>query len=879
METQPPLSASRPGIAGLDIFKIAGQSVSGYLPSLKGGDRRPVRQPYTSLLELRLALYLEYHPHVRTFQRGDASPAFAEAHRLLTPLGTPYRISYLYDGKVHDYLPDFVGTLCDGGLLIAEAGRASEKSQGQALAKAEAARRAAELKGGVYWIGTDENLSELRHNNLLYLHARRRPFPTYEEIAAVLLASWPYGEIRTVNELVRLFGRSFSEFEVEATVWKLVADATAAGRLLVDLTEAALSLSTPLALLEPRSLPILPDPLPSSLQAEGDTDEAMPMPRLESDEITDVLQGIIPGPTFDASVLETGEEQAHFHRNLAAVTDVLTGQKLRRVAQARGIAPSTLSRLVQRTKQLGQIACVPHGAYHRERPLHPAFQQLIRKLYTHRMRPTMMAVAEDVRLKRLAAELSEREGRLIKTPTYRQVQYFLKGISQEAPVTEARSGLKHPSRERMSPQSFVLSIAYPAHICQVDEHTLDQLVVASDGSVVARRVHGAVLICVKTAAILGAVLSLDALCEEDYMRLIKQTLEPKDRLVALYECNHRWPCYGKPAVIFHDRGKIFTSERATQVLVDRLGITTEQAPPFAPSAKGTVEALFTWTTRKFEHRLPGTTKATPKDRGVYDSTREAEKAGITLDVLEKLFIQAIVDGYMQEWNTLRRQTPYALWEASVREKGVSRWMGSPDDLKLLLMKAVNRKNPETGRYAITHGAISFLGRRYVSPGLLDQLRGKEIDIYYDRRDISVIYLFMEGALVGEALCTEFMGRRVSVWEANAERRADIVRKKEAAEISLENRQRIQQQATAGRRILSLERKRLEQQRQLDQQRAEIHPAHVQDTLQALVQYQQQTAPLPPPKSTGLLSPAIPEDNAGDIPIVHLAVRNLEDDHE
>ncbi len=270
-------------------------------------------------------------------------------------------------------------------------------------------------------------------------------------------------------------------------------------------------------------------------------------------------------------MLETLEDQAHFHRNLAAVTDVLTGQTLRRVAQARGMAPSTLSRLVQRTKQLGQIACVPHGAYHRERPLHPEFQQLLRKLYTHRMRPTMMAVAEDVRLKRLAAELSEREGTLVKTPTYRQVQYFLKGIAQEAPVAEARSSLKHPPRERMSPQSFVLSIAYPAHVCQVDEHTLDQLVVAADGTPITRRVHGAVLICVKTAAILGAVLSLDALREEDYMRLVKQSLEPKDQLVALYECKHRWPCYGKPAVIFHDRGKIFTSERATQVLVDRLG--------------------------------------------------------------------------------------------------------------------------------------------------------------------------------------------------------------------------------------------------------------------------------------------------------------------
>jgi putative transposase len=106
------------------------------------------------------------------------------------------------------------------------------------------------------------------------------------------------------------------------------------------------------------------------------------------------------------------------------------------------------------------------------------------------------------------------------------------------------------------------------------------------------------------------------------------------------------------------------------VLVDRLGITTQQAPAYAPSAKGTIEALFTWVTRKFSHRLPGTTKSSPKERGIYDSAREAEKAGMTLDVLEKLFIQATVDGYMQEWDKLRRQTRIALWEQAVQEKGV-----------------------------------------------------------------------------------------------------------------------------------------------------------------------------------------------------------------
>ncbi|MGB7844682.1 MAG: Mu transposase C-terminal domain-containing protein [Candidatus Acidiferrum sp.] len=798
------------------------------------------------------------------------SSAFANAYNVYAPLGTPYRISYTYEGQPHNYLPDFVGTLCDGGLFIAEAGREEEKSQGQALAKAEAARRLATLKRGVYWIGTDKNLSERRYQNLLRLQACRQPFPTYDEIKATLLNQWPWGNFRSTSELVRLFGSRWSEVEVEAAVWKLIADFASAGRLLVDLTEVDLDLNTPLALLSPEAPPILPDPLPSELLI-AEVHQAKP-PCETRDDGASVLSenSAIPGPTFDASALETAEQQVHFHRNLNAVRAVLEGKTLGQVSNAFTMSVSTLGRLVQRTKELGQIACVPYGTYHRNRLLRPEFQQLIRKLYTHAMRPTVMAVYEDVRLKRLAEELSEQEGQLVRLPTYRQVWSFLKEISQETKVVQARSGLKHAPHERMSSQSFVLSISSPALICQVDEHTFDQLIVASDGTVLTRRVHGAVLICVKTAAILGAILSLDVLREEDYMRLVKQTLEPKDRLTVLYECKHPWPCFGKPAVIFHDRGKIFTSARATAVLVDRLGITTQQAPAYAPSAKGTVEALFTWITRKFSHRLPGTTKAKPSDRGTYDSANAAEKAGMTFDVLEKLFIQAIVDGYMQEWDKLRRQTRIALWEDAVHKQGLPRWMGSQDDLKLLLMKAVNRKNRSTGRYAVRQDSLSFLGRQYVSPGLLNRLHGREIDIYYDRRDICVIYLFLNGELVGEAFCTELMGKRMSVWEADAHRQADAKGAKIAAAESLQNRQRIQEEALSGRKLLSLETKRLERARQFDLQRQEIHPEAVQATLQALIS--QSVSPPPPIHHSGLLPPAVPEEDPPGIEIKRLKVR-------
>lgn len=112
---------------------------------------------------------------------------------LLSPSGLLIPSTTSTREKLINIYQIFIGTLCDGGLLIAEAGREEEKSQRRAIAKAEAAQRLAQLKGGVYWLGTNENLSECRHYNLIYLHARRRSFSTYQEIVTTLPAQWPWG--------------------------------------------------------------------------------------------------------------------------------------------------------------------------------------------------------------------------------------------------------------------------------------------------------------------------------------------------------------------------------------------------------------------------------------------------------------------------------------------------------------------------------------------------------------------------------------------------------------------------------------------------------------------------------------------------------------
>jgi hypothetical protein len=81
------------------------------------------------------------------------------------------------------------------------------------------------------------------------------------------------------------------------------------------------------------------------------------------------------------------------------------------------------------------------------------------------------------------------------------------------------------------------------------------------------------------------------------------------------------------------------------------------------------------------------------------------------------------------------------------------------------MKAINRKTPSHG-YSVHDGnRLSFQGRWHVCSGLLSRLQGREFEVYFDRMDVSVFYIFVEGSYVCEAYCTSLMGGRVGEWEA------------------------------------------------------------------------------------------------------------------
>jgi hypothetical protein len=111
-----------PTVEGIDLFNIAGRSISGWIKSLKTGTASHVRQPFCSQLEERLLLCLEYNPQVTWHAPGDIGSQFATTYRLPTPKDAPFAIGYTFEGKPYDYLPDVIGTLSNGKPFIAEAG-------------------------------------------------------------------------------------------------------------------------------------------------------------------------------------------------------------------------------------------------------------------------------------------------------------------------------------------------------------------------------------------------------------------------------------------------------------------------------------------------------------------------------------------------------------------------------------------------------------------------------------------------------------------------------------------------------------------------------------------------------------------------------------
>jgi hypothetical protein len=131
----------------------------------------------------------------------------------------------------------------------------------------------------------------------------------------------------------------------------------------------------------------------------------------------------------------------------------------------------------------------------------------------------------------------------------------------------------------------------------------------------------------------------------------------------------------------------------------------------------------------------------------------------------------------------------------------------------------------------------------------------------------VLYLFVDGVYVGEAYCPSLMGGRVSEWEARAMRKHDASEAKASRAQGHQARARIQEAAGSHGKRRSTHIRQVEQSRQWDRQREDMHPADVLERL----------ASLETKKPSGLtLPPAVP-DAEPDRPVRVLPIRPVREE--
>ncbi|SET61955.1 Helix-turn-helix domain-containing protein [Natronincola peptidivorans] len=737
---------------GLSIFKLANKSIKGWFPTSRSIS---VHIPFVSTIEEKFLYYAEYRSDVLNIERADIDDAFSESYNLPKNNLVPIEIPYEVNDKRHNYYPDFLLTLHDGRTIIAEIGKREDKITNIGLSKAVAAIDYCEERNWEYWLIFDENIiSKTHYDNLILLKSYDKSMYRNQEIESKIVAIFQDNQLVSIEDIVRLIASKFSAKEVEMCVYEFVNRLTKERRLKFDIENEELKRMSKIGINSKDQFLYLTRNIHLTyseileMHNNNDTDNESQI------EKTDVRNSFIDNEFLNE------EKKEEFFKKRAAVLEAISSHRklsISQIAKNFNLSRSNLYNLINKYLTYGEKALISYWEYNGPKTfIREDVVNEIRKIHKKNASWKAMQIYESDELRKAIITLGKKTNTMIPLPSYDQLYRLLKKLEQDSDLLTSKGRKKSSKRKMTTHGRWVDSIASPLDQVQVDANWLDIKIVTSDKQDVAGKIWSVVLIDVKTANTLGYSFSLKEPIEEDYMRALKCCMEPKDSIVSHYNCENEWPSTGIPRKILSDNGKIFISKRATDVLVKRFGITEEIAPPGTPDIKGAIEALFTWTLRRLTSRLPGYSKG----RDPKELEKEVLKAGITLADFEEAFVQAIVDSYHQEYDDLRKHTRYNLWmlEEKNNKLMVPQWLGSKDELKLLLMKE------EKSRKVNTKG-ISFGNRWYQNITMMGNIVDQRVNIRYDKQDISVIYVYLQdGTYYCEAYSQELLGTRLSIWE-------------------------------------------------------------------------------------------------------------------
>lgn len=383
-----------------------------------------------------------------------------------------------------------------------------------------------------------------------------------------------------------------------------------------------------------------------------------------------------------------------------------------------------------------------YGYCHRaRRDVEAIIEDHLTRYYLRRERPSLARVVTEIR------SACGEQG--LQPPTRRTVQRRLDAMDARE-VMRAREGAK-AARQRFAPVTGKYRAKRPLDVVQIDHTPADVILVDSFERRAIGRPWVTLAIDIATRMVTGYHVSLEAPTRLSIALCLTRAVAPKAEFLADLEYNVPWPAQGKPESIHVDNGRDFRS-RAFQSACAEWGINLVYRPPGSPHFGGHVERLI-GTMMGAVHLLPGTTQSSVAARGGYDA--EA-KAAMTSREFDRWFALEICR-YNNSIHSSLGCTPVAKWEALAGEMSGD----IPFDMEAFRVSFLPSEQRQVRR-----DGIHLFDLRYWSDALAGNIgrRDRKVVVRYDPRDISSVWVELDGGRCVEARYRNLEIPPVSLWE-------------------------------------------------------------------------------------------------------------------
>lgn len=441
---------------------------------------------------------------------------------------------------------------------------------------------------------------------------------------------------------------------------------------------------------------------------------------------------------------EASEKQWERARERSRVIEPLVRGPHRSVADVRnaareyGVSVATVYRWISRYERTGTVASLlpdKSGGGEGKSRIQPEVEKIIehyiKERYLTRQKPKASVIIEDVRAACYRAKLPMPHGNTIRAR--------LKRIPGR--ISAKSRGDKRALESFTATPGQLPGADYPLDIYQIDHTPVDAEIVDEEHRLPIGRPWITVAIDCCSRMVAGFAILLEPPSALSVGLAITHAIMPKEEWLAKRGIEQSWPIYGRPKGIHADNGADFRCEAVTRGCQNHR-IDIAWRPVKKAHWGGHIERLLGTVATKLK-TLPGATFSNPKERGQYESGREAQ---LTLPELERWVANELLGKYHNVKHAALDTTPMRRFEEGIHGTATRPGRGLPprpmDGRTLLIdfLPAEMRTVQPTG--------LTLDNVRYYAPALArwvgardDKKRKMQFRVHRDPRAISPVFFY------------------------------------------------------------------------------------------------------------------------------------------